>query len=140
MKRLPRPVADLVRLWHDLALHPREVLLSRNHHQWRGAGFIALVAVLVATGAPGFGVGSLLPAFLLAGPSWALDLCGYYAHGLWETGRIWQDIDCQCCDGPGDDYDDDPEPDDPTDDGGLFLSFTDSDIHHWLKDEPTPTR
>jgi hypothetical protein len=131
---IPRPIADLICLWRDLALHPREVLLNRNHHQWRGAGFIAVVAALVATGAPGFPASSLLPALLLAGPSWALDLAGTIAHGLWQSGRIWQDIECQCCGGDPDDGDDEPETDNPTGDGGLAL-----DIENWLRTQPTPT-
>lgn len=130
MKHLPRPIADLIRLWHDLALHPRELLLNRNHHQWRGAGFIALVALLVVTGAPGFPAGVLLPALLLAGPSWALDLAGTLAHGLWESGRIWAGVECQCCGGDPDDGDDEAEPDDP-DDGGLAR-----DVECWLKSQP----
>ncbi|MCX5158103.1 hypothetical protein OOK39_02155 [Streptomyces sp. NBC_00264] len=117
MKHLPRPVADLIRIWHDLVLHPREVLLNRCHHQWRGAGFIALIAVLVVMGAPGFPAGVLLPALLLAGPSWVLDLVGTLAHGLWQSGRIWQGVECQCCGGDPDDGDDEAEPDDPADDG-----------------------
>ncbi|MFF1650155.1 hypothetical protein [Streptomyces sp. NPDC058240] len=131
---IPRPVADLICLWHGLALRPREVLLARNHHQWRGAGFIALVAVLVVTGAPGFPVGALLPALLFAGPSWVLDLVGTSAHGLWQSGRIWAGVECECCGGDPDDGDDDTEPDDPTDDGGLAR-----DIENWLRNQPTPT-
>lgn len=135
MKHLPRPIADLMCLWRDLAHQPREVLLNRSHHQWRGAGFIALIAVLVVAGAPGFGVWSLIPAVVLAGPSWALDLAGTLAHDLWQAGRIWQDIECQCCGGDPDDGDDEPDPDAPADDGGLAL-----DIETWLKNQPTPTR
>lgn len=134
MSHLPRPVADLICLWHGLAIHPREVLLTRNHHQWRGAGFIALVAVLVVTGTPGFPASVLAPALLFAGPSWALDLVGSVAHGLWESGRIWQGVECQCCGGDPDDGDDEPDPDDPADGGGLAR-----DIEAWLKLQPTPT-
>lgn len=134
MNRLPRPIADLICLWRGLIHHPREVLLNRGHHQWRGAGFIALIAVLVAIGAPGFPAGSLVLALLIAGPSWALDLAGTLAHGLWQSGRIWKGIECQCCGGDPDDGDDDPEPDDPDGDGGLAL-----DIENWLKTQPTPT-
>jgi hypothetical protein len=134
MKHLPRPVADLIRLWHDLALHPREVLLNRNHHQWRGAGLIALIAVLVITGVPGFPAGALLPALLLAGPSWGLDLVGTLAHGLWQSGRIWQGVECECCGGDPDDGDDNPDPDDPAGDGGLAR-----DIENWLREQLTPT-
>ncbi|MFJ8923885.1 hypothetical protein ACIREK_30960 [Streptomyces sp. NPDC102415] len=136
MNNLPRPIADLVCLWRDLIVHPREVLLNRNHHQWRGAGFIALIAVLIALPVPGFGPSSLIPAFLLAGPSWALDLAGSYAHGLWKSGRIWQDIECECCGGPDDDEDDDADPDNPTDGGGLSVSFTDTDLQVWLDGQP----
>ncbi|WP_406501944.1 hypothetical protein OHA04_37535 [Streptomyces sp. NBC_01590] len=131
MSHLPRPVADLIRLWHDLTLHPREVLLNRCHHQWRGAGFIALIALLVVMGAPGFPAGALLPALLLAGPSWALDLAGTLAHGLWESGRIWQCVECECCGGDPDDGDDEAEPDDPFDDGGFARDF-----ENWLKSQP----
>ncbi|MCX5145116.1 hypothetical protein [Streptomyces sp. NBC_00338] len=137
MNHLPRPIADLVSLWSGLIHHPREVLLNRCHHQWRGAGFIALVTVLVATHAPGFGVGSLIIALLLGGPSWALDIAGSVAHDLWSAGRIWQGIDCQCCGGP-DGGDDDTDPDEPADDGGLGL--TDRDIQNWLDGQSTPTR
>lgn len=140
MNHLPRPIADLICLWRGLIFHPREVLLNRNHHQWRGAGFIALVAVLIVAGAPGFGVWSLTPALLFAGPSWVLDLAGYYAHGFWKSGRIWQDIECECCGGPdNDEGDDDTDPDTPAGDGGLALSFTDTDLRNWLDDQPTPT-
>ncbi|WP_406004410.1 hypothetical protein [Streptomyces sp. NBC_00987] len=118
MSHLPRPAADLICLWHDLALHPREVLLNRNHHQWRGAGFIALIALLVVAGVPGFPAGALFPALLFAGPGWVLDLVGTLAHGLWQSGRIWQGVECQCCGGDPDDGDE-VEPDDPADDGGL---------------------
>ncbi|MFJ3083071.1 hypothetical protein ACIPJG_25410 [Streptomyces halstedii] len=138
MNHLPRPVADLLCLWRDLAHSPREVLLNRNHHQWRSAGFIALIAVLTALPVPGFNAGLLVPAFLLAGPSWALDLVGSYAHGLWKSGRIWQDIDCECCGRPGDDgYDDEDEPDTPDGDDDLALSFTDTDLQTWLNGQPT---
>ncbi|MFE9855554.1 hypothetical protein [Streptomyces sp. NPDC005780] len=133
MKRLPRPVADLIRLWSDLARHPRETLLNRSHHQWRAAGFIALIAALAVTGAPGFGAGSLTPALILAGPSWVLDLVGSLAHGLWESGRIWPGAECQCCGGAPDDGDDEADPDDPDDDGGLAL-----DVETWLRNnQPT---
>ncbi|WP_405749769.1 hypothetical protein OHA19_07985 [Streptomyces sp. NBC_00012] len=129
---ISRPVADLICLWHGLAAHPREALLTRNHHQWRGAGFIALIALLVVTGAPGFPAGVLLPALLFAGPSWALDLIGTLTHGLWESGRIWQGVECQCCGGDPDDGDDESGPDDPADDGGLAR-----DVEDWLKNQPT---
>lgn len=132
---LPRPIADLIRLWSDLVHRPRQVLLNRCHHQWRGAGFIALLAVLVYVIAPDTPVGSLLPAFLLAGPGWVLDLVGSLAHELWEDGRIWQDIECQCCGGNPGDGDDEPAPDEPADDGGLGL--TDRDIENWLNGQPT---
>ncbi|WP_326739128.1 hypothetical protein [Streptomyces sp. NBC_01022] len=138
MKRLPRSIPDIIRLWSDLAHHPRETLLNRCHHQWRGAGFIAVTAVLVASGAPGFGVSSLTFAALIAGPGWALDVAGTLAHELWEDGRIWQDIDCQCCGGNPGDGDDETDPDEPADDGGLGL--TDRDIETWLNGQPTPTR
>ncbi|MFE7398827.1 hypothetical protein [Streptomyces sp. NPDC057557] len=128
MKHLPRTIADLICLWHDLALHPREVLLNRNHHQWRGAGFIALIAVLVVTGVPGFPAGALFPTLLFAGPSWVLDLVGTFAHGLWQSGRIWQGVECECCGADPDDGDDEAEPDDPGDDGGLVL-----DVETYLK-------
>lgn len=130
--KLPRPIADLIRVWSDLVHHPRQVLLNRCHHQWRGAGFIALLAVLVYAIAPETPVGSLLPALLLAGPSWVLDVAGTLAHELWEDGRIWQDIECQCCGGNPGDGDDDPAPDEPADDGGFLL-----DIETYLKTQIT---
>ncbi|WP_405461606.1 hypothetical protein OG786_29305 [Streptomyces sp. NBC_00101] len=119
MHRLPRPIADLFCLWRDLATSPRQVLLNRSHHQWRGAGFIALVAGLVAVGVPGFAPGSLIPALLLGGPSWALDLAGSYAHDLWEDGRIWSDLECECCGSDPGDGDDEFEPPAPDDDDWL---------------------
>lgn len=135
MMHLPRPIADLIRLWHGLVHRPRETLLNRCHHQWRGAGAIAVVAVFIVTGAPGVGVGWLTLAVLIAGPGWALDVAGTLAHDLWEDGRIWQDIECQCCGGGPEDGDDDIDPDEPADDGGLGL--TDRDIENWLTNQPT---
>lgn len=132
---LPRPIADLIRLWSDLVHHPRQVLLNRCHHQWRGAGFIALVAVFIVTGTPGFGGSSLALAVLIGGPDWALDVAGTLTHELWEDGRIWQDIECQCCGGNPGDGGDDLDPDEPADDGGLGL--TDHDIENWLTGQPT---
>ncbi|MEU1434020.1 hypothetical protein ABZ438_07965 [Streptomyces sp. NPDC005786] len=133
MKHLPRPVADLIRLWCDLARRPRQVLLNRSHHQWLAAGFIALFAVPVTLGAPGFSGHSLVPIVLAASPSWLLDLAGTLAHGLWQSGRIWQDIDCQCCGGDPDAGDDEADPDDSDGDGGLAL-----DVENWLRNnQPT---
>lgn len=135
MNRLPRPIADLIALWRGLALHPREVLLTRCHHQWRGAGFIALIAVLIVARVPGFEPGSLLLALIIGGPSWILDLAGTLAHGLWQSGRIWKGVECQCCGDDPDDGDDNPVDDEPDGDGGLAL-----DIENWLKTQPAPTR
>lgn len=132
---LPRPIADLIRLWSDLLHRPRQVLLNRCHHQWRGAGFIALVAVFIVTGTPGFGISSLTLAVLIGGPGWALDIAGTLTHELWEDGRIWQDIECQCCGGNPDDGDDDTDPGGPADDGGLGLA--DHDIDNWLRSQST---
>ncbi|MEU1088928.1 hypothetical protein ABZ401_19195 [Streptomyces sp. NPDC005892] len=132
MKRLPRPIADLICLWRDLARHPRQVLLNRSHHQWRGAGFIALVAALVVAGVPGFGAGSLVPALLVVGPSWLLDLAGSYAHRLWETGRIWPDLDCECCGEDPDDGGDAVDPPAPDDDDWLGC-----ELERLLRDEAT---
>ncbi|MFI9618112.1 hypothetical protein ACIG8S_04255 [[Kitasatospora] papulosa] len=138
MSHLPLPIADLICLWRGLIFHPREVLLNRCHHQWRGAGFIALIAVLVTVQVPGFNAGSQIFALLIAGPSWALDILGTLAHGFWKSGRIWQDTECECCGGPDDDgYDDEDEPDDPTGDDGLGLTITDHDIQTWLNGQPT---
>ncbi|MGW2837126.1 hypothetical protein ACWCWD_04930 [Streptomyces sp. NPDC001493] len=135
MNRLPRPLAVLICLGRDLVVHPRELLLNRYHHQWLAAGFIATIAALVATSFPGFPPVALVPALLLAGPSWALDLAGTVAHGLWVSGRIWQDIECQCCgDDPDDGHDDDPEPDVPVD-GPSFAR----EVEAWLRTQ-TPTR
>ncbi|MFF7359946.1 hypothetical protein [Streptomyces sp. NPDC008125] len=132
---LPRPLADLICLGRDLAERPREVLLTRSHHQWMGAGFIATIAVLVATGTPGFPPVSMVPALVLAGPSWALDLAGTVAHGLWETGRIWPDAECECCGDDPDDGHDDTTPDHPADDGGLA-----HEVESWLRDRTTAHR
>ncbi|WP_327269672.1 hypothetical protein OG233_22400 [Streptomyces sp. NBC_01218] len=129
---LPRPLADLICLGRDLVARPREVLLNRSHHQWTGAGFIATIAVLVATGFPGFPPVALVPALVLAGPSFALDLAGTLAHGLWESERIWPDLTCECC---GDDPDgghDDAPADDPADDSGFAR-----DVEAWLRDQTT---
>ncbi|MGQ4733442.1 hypothetical protein ACUN3E_38010 [Streptomyces sp. Ju416(a)] len=125
---LPRPVADLICLGRDIVSHPRMVLLNRGHHRWTSAGGIALVALLVATETPGFNTASLAFALVVAGPSWALDMVGALAHGLWQSGRIWSDLECQCCDDDPDDGDDDPDPDEPEDDGGLA-----ADVEDWLK-------
>ncbi|MEU7032707.1 hypothetical protein ABZ958_03350 [Streptomyces sp. NPDC046237] len=134
MSRLPRVIADLIRFWRDLIRHPREVILVRAHHQWRGAGFIALVAVLVVAGVPGFPSAALLPAVLLGGPSWLIDLAGALAHGLWVKDRLWATVECPCCCGGPDDEDDGPDPNDPTDGGGLAR-----DIEAWLRNQPTRT-
>lgn len=136
MNRLPRIVADLICCWRDLIRHPREVLLNRAHHQWRGAGLIALVAVLVTFGVPGFPPAALQPAVALGGLPWALDLAGTLAHGLWVRDRIWDGVECQCCSGGPDDDGDDPEPDsdDPVGGGGIAR-----DIETWLRTQTTPT-
>lgn len=135
MSRLPRTIADLIRFWRDLIRHPREVILVRAHHQWRGAGFIALVALLVVAEVPGFPPASLLPAVLLGGPPWLIDLTGVLAHGLWVKDRLWANVECECCSGgPDDDEDDDPDTDDPADGGGLAR-----DIETWLRNQPTRT-
>ncbi|MDI9885929.1 hypothetical protein QMZ92_16465 [Streptomyces sp. HNM0645] len=120
---LPRPVADLLALWRGLVHHPREVVLVRCHHQWRGAGFIALIAVLVAAGVPGFPPQSLGLAIALGGPGWALDLAGTLAHGLWSSGRIWRGIECDCCGGDPGDGDDEPDPELPDDPHGIARDF-----------------
>jgi hypothetical protein len=119
MKHLPRPIADLLCLWHDLVALPREALLNRSHRQWRGAGFIALIAVAIVLDFPGVTPTFLVTAVVLAGPGWVLDLAGTLAHGLWASGRIWSDLECQLCgDGP-DDGDDAVEPPAPDDDDWL---------------------
>ncbi|MFJ4915885.1 hypothetical protein [Streptomyces sp. NPDC088726] len=129
---LPRPLADLICLGRDLADRPRDVLLTRSHHQWTGAGFIATIAALVAANVPGFPPMALVPALLLAGPSWALDLAGIVAHSLWATGRIWPDAECECCgDDPDDGHDDTPA-DDPSGDGGLAR-----EVETWLQTRTT---
>ncbi|MFI7329330.1 hypothetical protein ACIBQ3_32425 [Streptomyces rubiginosohelvolus] len=129
---LPRPVADLICLGRDIVSHPRMVLLNRGHHRWTSAGFIAAAAA-VSTVIPG-GHHLFAAAVLVAGPSWVLDVIGALAHGLWQSGRLWSDLECQCCgDGP-DDEDDDTEPDEPADGGGFA-----ADVETWLKGI-TPTR
>lgn len=124
---LPRPVADLICLTRDLVHHPRMVLLNRGHHRWVPAGVIATAGLFVATDTPG-GQHLLAAALLVAGPAWALDMVGALAHGLWQSGRIWSDLVCQCCGDDPDGEDDDPDPDQPEDDGG----FTAAD-EAWLK-------
>lgn len=134
MNRLPRPLADLIAFWRDIFRYPRELLLNRRHRQWRAAGMIALVACLIAADAPGFPPSSLTPAFLICGPSLLVDLAGALAHSLWVSGRIWQQVECQCC---GDDPDDgDDQPQDDTPDGGSGLA---RDIETWLRTQPTHT-
>ncbi|MGW5291512.1 hypothetical protein [Streptomyces bacillaris] len=130
MNRLPRPVADLICLTRDLVRHPRMVLLNRGHHRWTPAGLIAAAAV-ASVGTP-VGHHVLAAAVLVAGPFWALDMLGALAHGLWQSGRIWSDLECQCCGDDPDDPDDDPVPDEPEDDGGLA-----ADIENWLKTQTT---
>ncbi|MFI5649940.1 hypothetical protein ACIA71_01805 [Streptomyces anulatus] len=130
---LPRPIADLICLTRDLVHHPRMVLLNRGHHRWVPAGVIATAGLFVATNTPG-GHHLLAAALLVAGPAWALDMVGAFAHGLWQSGRIWPDLECQCCGDDPDDEDEDPDPDQPEDDGGLA-----ADVEDWLKDI-TPTR
>lgn len=136
---LPRPVADLICLTRDLVHHPGMVLLNRGHRRWVPAGVIATAGLFVATGTPG-GQHLLAAALLVAGPAWALDMLGALAHGLWQSGRIWSDVECECCGGPDDGEDDDTDPNNPTGGGGLALSFTDTDLRNWLDDQPTPTR
>lgn len=130
MNRLPRPVADLICLTRDLVRHPRMVLLNRGHHRWTPAGLIAAAAIASATTPVGHHL--LAAAVLVAGPFWALDMLGALAHGLWQSGRIWSDLECQCCGDDPDDEDDDPDPDEPEDDGGLAV-----DIENWLKAQTT---
>lgn len=126
MNRLPRPIADLVCLTRDLVRHPRMVLLNRGHHRWMSAGVIAAAAVTSTGTAAGHHI--LAAALFVAGPFWALDMIGALAHGLWQSGRIWSDLECQCCGDDPDDEDDNPDPDQPEDDGG----FT-ADDEAWLK-------
>lgn len=128
---LPRPIADLICLTRDLVHHPRMVLLNRGHHRWVPAGVIATAGLFVATGTPG-GHHLLAAALLVAGPAWALDVVGALAHGLWQSGRIWSDLECQCCGDDPDEDDDDPHPDQPEDDGGLA-----ADVEDWLKTQTT---
>lgn len=120
---MPRPIADLLALWRGLIGHPREVLLNRAHRQWRGAGFIALLSI-----PSWFGKQPLFLAAVVVLPvlfaSFALDLAGTLAHGLWLSGRIWCGIECECCNGydPGDE-DDEPAPDQPDDPHGIARDF-----------------
>ncbi|WP_127468712.1 hypothetical protein [Streptomyces sp. B27] len=130
MNRLPRPVADLICLGRDLVRHPRMVLLNRGHHRWTPAGLIAAAAIASAGTPAGHYV--LVAATLIAGPFWALDVLGALSHGLWQAGRIWSDLECQCCGDDPDDEDDDPVPDEPEDDGGLA-----ADVENWLKTQTT---
>lgn len=120
---MPRLIADLLALWRGLIGYPREVLLNRAHRQWRGAGFIALVAIFVAVGVPGFPPQSLWLAIALGGPGWTLDLAGTLAHGLWSSGRIWCGTECECCGGDPGDEDDQPTPEEPDDPHGLARDF-----------------
>ncbi len=115
---IPRPIADIAALFRDLATSPREVLLVRHHHQWIGAGYITLLQLADALG---WHTSPTARAVILAvgGSSWALDIAGTIAHVAWQRGRIWQDITCDCCDGPGGGWDDEAEdgPDAPDDHG-----------------------
>lgn len=114
----PRPIADLAALIRDLCTSPREVLLVRHHHDWVGAAYIALMQLADACG---WHTNPLAKAVILAvgGSSWALDIAGRIVHVAWQRGRIWQDIACPCCEGPGDWWEDEPDggPDAPEDHG-----------------------
>ncbi|MDT3395768.1 hypothetical protein RKE29_03740 [Streptomyces sp. B1866] len=100
MPALPRPFADLSAYLHALAATPRPVLLARCHHQWTGAALLALLAVPALFGhrPDPLSTALVLP---LAAASWALDLAGAAAHAAWERGRLWADVSCPCCAGPG---------------------------------------
>lgn len=130
--RLPRPIADLLCLAHDLVTSPREVLLVRHHHQWTGAALIALVSApcLFTDARPAPVPAAIVLA--IGGISWALDLVGTAAHIAWRRGRIWADVTCDCCD-PDDngDDDEDPTPDGPDDPEGYSLTPADEE---WLRE------
>lgn len=130
---LPRPLADLIALCRDLVRQPREVLLNRGHHQWRAAGLIAIASTPAWFGHRPNTMAALV-ILPLAGLSFALDVAGYLAHGLWTSGRIWKGVECQCCGDDPDDGHDDSEDADPDDGGGLAL-----DVETWLRTQTTHT-
>jgi hypothetical protein len=125
-----RLLADVCALVWDLVHSPREVLLVRCHHQWVGAGYIAMACAPVALGWQ-IDRDIVFAVLLVGGVSWTLDLVGTAAHIAWRRGRIWQDIECPCCDGPDDGGPDDDEPagpDSPDDDHGIAL-----EAEAWLR-------
>lgn len=104
--RMPRPLADVVAFWRDLPRHPREVLLVRGHHQWRGAVYIAAVHLpwLIDGTIPPDWMRPLLCLFYL---NLLLDVAGWVLHVKWSADEIWPSVECPICDAVDEDEEQD---------------------------------
>ena len=89
--QLPRSLADTFAFWRDIVRHPREVLLVRGHHQWRGAAAIAALHLpwLINGTIPAEWMRPILIVFYL---NFLLDFTGWVLHVKWSNEELWQSV------------------------------------------------